>query len=502
MLKYYESRGKRNGFSSLHCIAYSWIAVQEAFLYTKFPSIYWNNSILLLESDNLGDNKKEKTINYGKIASAIDKLQKNEVNIKLPDINKSELGFLADEEQNAIHYGLKGITTINSEVANSIIENRPYTSLKDFHERLVETKREVTLSTGKKQMKSYVSPAQTIMLIKSGAFDGIETMSRFQLLNSYLKMLYPDKKKLMVKDIPTLIEIGVLDTDCFKQEIRAYNYKDYISTLTKIADKQVKSVKWVDLKECEEDEEYATQCLFEIFTDLEENVGYKYSDSGSVMVALGSKKKGGFDKNYDNIMASVKKYINTNECIEKYNEYKFKESTKDIVDITLGDGELEAVSFRVNETSIDLIDEERYGIVNYFELEEDPTVVGYTKYKNNKYPKYKLFKLAGVVVDKNNNHNSISLLTKYGVVNVKYNKGNYSFYNKNISFVNEDGKKVVLEKTIFEKGTKLLVLGYRSGDIFIAKKYNDCGFSNTTMRITSIDIEDGSFNIKQERTIV
>ena len=489
------------GFSVLHCVAYSWIAIQEAYLYTKYPHVYWNNAILLLESGSLGEgNGKEKATNYGKIASAIDRLQKNNVEIKLPNINISQLGFLPDENINAIHYGLKGINKINNETANIIIENRPYKSLEDFHKRLVETKREVICETGKKQMKSYVSTTQTIQLIKAGAFDVLESRDRFDLLHDYLKVLYPDKAKLGIKDIPTLIEIGILDKEQFETEIMAYNFKDYISSLTKIQDKEVKGIKWVNLAECEEDEQYVTERLFELFSNTEENIGYKYGDNGSVMIALGSKRKGSFDKNYDEIMKPVKQYINTKECLDKYNEYRFNESTKGIVNPTLGDGELEAVSFRIHEASIDKIDNKKYGITNYFELEEEPEVAGYINFKGNQYPKFKLQKIVGIVLDKDNTHSTVSLLTQFGVVNVKYSKGSYTFYNKTISYVNEDGKKIVLEKSMLEKGTKLFVIGYRRGSNFIAKKYTGCGFNNTTMRITNINVEDGTLTIKEERS--
>ena len=489
------------GFSVLHCVAYSWIAIQEAYLYTKYPHVYWNNAILLLESGSLGEGSgKEKATNYGKIASAIDRLQKNNVEIKLPNINISQLGFLPDENINAIHYGLKGVNKINNETANIIIENRPYKSLEDFHKRLVETKREVICETGKKQMKSYVSTTQTIQLIKAGAFDVLESRDRFDLLHDYLKVLYPDKAKLGIKDIPTLIEIGILDKEQFETEIMAYNFKDYISSLTKIQDKEVKGIKWVNLAECEEDEQYVTERLFELFSNTEENIGYKYGDNGSVMIALGSKRKGSFDKNYDEIMKPVKQYINTKECLDKYNEYRFNESTKGIVNPTLGDGELEAVSFRIHEASIDKIDNKKYGITNYFELEEEPEVAGYINFKGNQYPKFKLQKIVGMVLDKDNTHSTVSLLTQFGVVNVKYNKGSYAFYNKNISFTDENGKKIVLEKSMLEKGTKLFVIGYRRGSNFIAKKYTGCGFNNTTMRITNINVKDGTLTIKEERS--
>ncbi len=96
------------GFSNLHCLSYSMIGYQEAYLYTKYPSIYWSNAVLqaeagMIENKSSNSNKKESMTNYGKIASAIDKLQKNNVEIKLPNINISELGFLPDEKYKMLY---------------------------------------------------------------------------------------------------------------------------------------------------------------------------------------------------------------------------------------------------------------------------------------------------------------------------------------------------------------------------------------------------------------
>ena len=85
-------------------------------------------------------------------------------------------------------FGFKGVSTINNDVAATIITNRPYASLQDFHERMVEVKREVTLSTGKKQMKSLVSSTQTINLIKAGGNILIYNIIAPVVLKEYRKL--------------------------------------------------------------------------------------------------------------------------------------------------------------------------------------------------------------------------------------------------------------------------------------------------------------------------
>ena len=61
-------------------------------------------------------------------------------------------------------------------------------------------------------------------------------------------------------------------------------------------------------------------------------------------------------------------------------------------------------------------------------------------------------------------------MTPTGVVQVKIYKAQYSQFDKQISRVNEDGTKTIVERSWFSKGTKLLVQGIRRGDFFVPKK--------------------------------
>lgn len=56
---------------------------------------------------------------------------------------------MADITTNSIIYGLKGISSINNKTAELIIANRPYTSMKDFHDRMHLVKQEVVMKDGK-----------------------------------------------------------------------------------------------------------------------------------------------------------------------------------------------------------------------------------------------------------------------------------------------------------------------------------------------------------------
>ena len=84
--------------------------------------------------------KQNKTVDYGKIASAIGKMMAQGIKVELPDINKSEFTFTPDIENNSIIFGIKGINRINNDLAKDIIMNRPYTGLKDFLSKVKSNK--------------------------------------------------------------------------------------------------------------------------------------------------------------------------------------------------------------------------------------------------------------------------------------------------------------------------------------------------------------------------
>ena len=67
-----------------------------------------------MDADDVDDEeetekKKNKSVNYGKISTAIGETQKKGILVLPPDINRSSLIFAPDLERNSIVYGLKGI---------------------------------------------------------------------------------------------------------------------------------------------------------------------------------------------------------------------------------------------------------------------------------------------------------------------------------------------------------------------------------------------------------
>lgn len=496
-------------FSVLHTIGYSHILLIQLELITNYSPIYWNTAVLLIESgaisqdvENEEDNKKEKTTNYGVVASAISNLQEHGVTIALPHINQAGVGFIPNEHDNAIMFGLKGISTINNDTAKLIMDNRPYASLQDFHERLVETKHEVTLSTGKKQMKSLVSTSQTINLIKAGAFDELEGVSRSNILESYLRLLFPPKAKLTTATLSSIIEMGIIPhelNDCTKH----HNFKEFIKTLPKHKDETSKTITWYVI-DCDDEEmtEYTTNYLLSNFDELVEDRDYYYDEQGYVHLALGTSRKGSFEALHKEKMKPLTQWLNSSECLDLYNHILFEDVKRNQMKGNEAKWEMESMNYYYTNHELDKVDNQLYSVVNFNELPEEPVVVGFTKHGENQYPRFELSRIAGTVLDRDRNKHTVTLLTQFGVVSVKFYGGQFSFYDKNISIIDEQtGKKVVVEESYFKRGTILLVSGFRRGNRFSAKRYSNSIYQHAVCKVLDIN-EDGTLLLQTDRAQV
>ena len=483
-------------FSILHTIGYSHILLQQLELITNYPPIYWNTAVLLLESGAISqdteseeDDKKEKTTNYGVVATAISDLQQHGVTIDLPHINKADVGFTPHEDTNSIMFGFKGVSTINNDTAGLIIANRPFASLDDFHKRMVEVKREVTLSTGKKQNKSLVSSTQTINLIKAGAFDELEGRPRAEILEDYLRILYPPKKAMTTANINAVMELGIIPSE-YQPMLGLFNFKKFIATLPKHNDEVSKTVKWHTLYVDGDDEltDYTTNFFHENFGELQEGRDYYYDDYGYVCVALGTTRKGGFEAVLKEKIKPFTDWLNSPACIDTYNHITFEAKKYEIMDGNQSRWEMESMNYYYSEHELASIDKEKYGIVNFYDLPEEPEVVGFTQHGKNQYPKFALSRICGTVLDRDKNKHTITLLTEYGVVTLKMYSGQFSFYDKTISANDEEtGKKVVLEESWFKRGTRLICVGYRRGNQFKPRRYKNTVYQHAVCKITDMD---------------
>lgn len=529
MLKCLEREGTKDSFSELHTNGYSIIGLQECELATNYPSIYWEKANLQVmsgavevEAIDEDSESRERGTNFGKLGGAIANLQKQGVNIELPDINRADKGFMADEKTNSIFYGLKGIASINNRTADIIIENRPYTSMRDFHDRLHLVKEQTFTKDGKPQMKALISKEQMLNLIKAGCFDSLEpSKTRLELLEEYLHLEFPDKKALIASNFPQLIKRGLIP-DAFEDALRYVNFRTYLREGAKVDDgklpqhevegyKVTKTKKWYLLDgEDELDTQDVVEAFFEMFPELQEGKHWVYNEfphayDNAIWVECGSNSKGTFESVYKQRIADLSKYLSSKELLDKYNEQLFMEVKRDNIPGNESSWEMETMCYYYSGHELANMDRNYYKVDNFFALDEEPVVIDYWERKDKEtgdiiqIPKFKINQICGVVLDKNPHKHSISLLTEWGVVDVKMQKGQFAHYAKGISITDEEtGKNTTVEKSWFTRGNLLIVRGIRRGDQFRAKVYKNGLYDHTIAKITKV-YDDGIVLTQDER---
>lgn len=438
-------------FSIIHALAYSFVGMQTLYLATNFNSIYWNTACLIVMSGALDEEASDST-NYTKIAKAIGSIRSNNIKVSLVDINKSMFGFIPDVENNEILFGLKGLLNVGDDVIQSIIQHRPYVSIKDFYYKV---------QPGKQAM---------ISLIKGGAFD--QFMSRREAMVWYLWETCDKKSRLTLQNMPSLIKYNIIPDDDPDMILarRVYEFNRYLKAVCKRSEDA--SNYYLD--------ERAINFLMEIEKD---NLISCSSEDAMMTIPVKA-----WDKVYQNWMDIFRKWIakNKDEILTKLNQAIFKEAWDKYAQGTLSAWEMEALCFYYGPHELENINYGKYGITPYDKIPEVP-VIDKTFEKNGRTINiYKLYKICGTCIAKDKNKGSVSLLTTSGVVNVKFRKEYFSLFDKQISQKGADGVKHVVEKSWFGRGSMIIVQGIKIEDGFMAKKYNSSQ-GHQLYKIDSID---------------
>ena len=440
-------------FSIVHTTGYSILAVQEMNLAYKYPTIYWNCACLSADAsamneadfDNLLDEgvieisdeediRETNKTDYAKIITAINRF-KDVCHITTPDINKSKLGFMPDADNNTIIYGLRGITRITSPVIAEIMNNRPYTSLQDFCNKV--TKRILTRD-------------KIVYLIKAGCFNEIEHKSVREILKDYILSTCDQKKNLTLQNANMLIDKDMLPEDLAPQAA--------VFKLTKALRKHKTEDKayYIISEECDRD-------LLETFTD-KIDVETMQLDNDRVVEVVNANKWDSYV--YNPNMTSVKSYINDHkaEMLATLNNMLFME---DWNKYCLGDElqwELDAFTMYRSGTPLDEVGGQLpIEIDNVNDLCED-AVDGFFMIQGKKIPRMHLYTLIGTVLQRDTTKGVVTLQTPGGVINMKLYKDLFAFYNNETN-----------GGSYFEKGTHLLVTGIVRGSMFIPKVYKNTG---------------------------
>ena len=197
-------------------------------------------------------------------------------------------------------------------------------------------------------------------------------------------------------------------------------------------------------------------------------------------------------------MDTAREWIKNNhdDILKNYNQLLFKQAWDKYASGSLSHWEMESLCFYYNEHELKNVNTFKYGISDFNELPQEPEVDYFFKRAGVQIPIYKLHKIIGTVIAKNDNKSTVTLLTTTGVVNVKFSREYYAMFKKQVSQVQPDGSKKVVEKGWFTRGTMIMVTGYRREDTFVGKTYKPTA-SHQLYKITDVLGED--IKIQHER---
>lgn len=483
------------GFNAAHTYSYSMVALQEMNLARFYPIIFWNTANLIVDSGGIQtdenvdedegldvepeadmeeeeqeeweeenetedstegekeDKKKDKakTVDYGKVATAIGRFGGYGIKVSPPDINYSSYTFTPVVDRNEILYGLRGITRLSISTIKEIMDNRPFTSMEDF------------------LAKIKVNKIQMSNLIKCGAFDALVGLPREQIMEKYIGMIADQKQRLTLQNMQMLIDHDLIPEEMiFGKKLFLFN---------KFLKKQ-KAKEYYDLNDA-------------AVNFIASHFGADWLHNGtmiSVPVWEGLYKKG---------MEPMRAYLkeHKDEMLKALNEALYKEMYDKYAAGNISHWEMESVSFYSNKHELS---DSQYLYDDFFKLPTEPEV-DYTFFgkDGNEVRIYTLKRIIGTVIDKSKMKNTVTLLTPTGVVNVKIYKNQYAGYDKQLSEKGADGKKHVKEKSWFSRGTLLMIQGIKRGQDFIPKKRKD-SFYPIISKITDIH-DDGTLEFQTER---
>lgn len=472
------------GFNKSHTLAYSIILLQELNLCYKYSPLYWNTANLIVDSGSLDEDSNDAT-NYGKIAIAIATVQKEGVKVSLPVVNEAEFGFKPDRTLNRIVFGLKGINSINTDISQAIIQNRPYDSIEDFCSKLVDTK---TIPT-----------AKMINLIKGGCFTELHHKDRRVTMDWFLKKyVFKPCEGLTMQQFAKIQEMNIIP-ESLELAVKMVNFKKYVLDDSNLHTKHI-----------EEGKKMVKRGYHDGYYTLDKNSQPFFTNHFTEKSVVGLNKEFYlvseklFTKEVDSYIQPLKDWFAQVDTLELYNETMYKELWDKYASGTVPHWSMEALTYYDDEHELVGVNNELYGIVNFFDLPEEPEPYDYyTKYVNGEakaVSKFKISRIAGTVLNADSNHHTVSLLTTHGLVNAKFNKGHFAFYNKQISakLDEKSDKKTVLEKSWLKRGNLLCLQGIRRGDQFVPMVYKDTIYKHTVNLIQEV-YEDGSMLLQTER---
>lgn len=423
---------RKYSFSRPHVSGYSLILMIEMNIGFRYGLEYWKTACLndaLFSGDEISGSK-----DFTAVSEYVNALHDS---VLLPDINKSELKFTTKNDK--VLFGLGAILGMDTNTLDAILEHRPFISLEDYYNRMVETK--------------LISPKKSIMLIKSGAMDNLENMNRRHIMAELVKYIIPQKEKTTMVQLPYVRNIL---PNSFSDLLSLYDFRNRIEGRNK---------------------EKMNEEIEKIFiSNYSKKVEYEFND-GQLEIDMKSWKKF-----YDKAIKPLKEEIKKDEYAKEFTKQKRKEYWLSECSGTIPEWEIETILFNSDNFIIDNNKvNERFKLSNFNKLKNNP-ILG----KNNRgFVDYEISAISGVVVGNNHVKRIVYLLTENsGVVPVKVSRKNYTIYQE----------KTTNDGSWWDRGNLLVVLGYKSGASFNMR-------GNNIYRKPVIKIEKikGEYNYRNEK---
>lgn len=417
-----------------------------------YPSILWNTSRLLVESDStenlelnfIEDEETEvekSSVNYFKLASAIGAVRKQGVQIEKPNINKSGFVFKPVIEENKIYFGLSGIAGIGAQYVDELMEKRPFSSPEDVLDR------------------TSLNRLQVINLIKAGCFEEIENISRQELVKRFCAYVADTKTNLNMQNMGMLTRLGLFPQS-LSFEVNLWKIKEFLNK----------------------------HCKFGTFYVPQEDM-WQYIEQYDIEPLLSEDgepyfEKAKFDAFVTKTLLPVKKYIADNKeiLLQQVNSIAIQEML-DKYWQTEEEGELKALSFYYGQSVLKTepyasFIQTLYAQRTFESLNEEPII----EWQNEEgAKKFELTRIAVSAIGRDRQKCIIGCLDSEGnFFQAKVNKNTFKKYDKQIT--DEGGK----HPSWFSKGSHLILTGYRNGDIFTVKSYK-----NSAPSITKIEDYNG-----------
>ena len=450
-------------FSIIHSLNYSVIALQELNLAYQYNNVFWNTACLTVESQSDETNERSNNTDYSKIARAIYKMKKFDVDILPPVINKSNISFTPIAEENSILFGLGGISGINLEIAQEIINKRPYANFKDFYT---------------KHKGGIITKSKFITLIKSGCFDTfIDRISCMKWLAVYES---EPKTNLTLANVNQAIKLKV---DLPQDLIKAFKFKQYVLNKKYF---YCNDIKFKSKKHYIVEETYARPYFEQQYINqLEEDKDYYYCDKGLIVVDKA------LEKAIKPKMNELQILLKAQNVIEDFNKKQMQAFYFEMINYNenLSKWSFDSISFyddnghELKDVNLDL-----YNISNFSDLPEEPIFIE-KSFKNRTWKQYQLYKICGTVIGRKDNNHLVDILTPDNeVVTVNVPKHQFSYYKK----VTDN------ESNWFERGKIVMFCGYRRNDAFFVKKYKNSIYQHSVNLVEEIT-KDNELIIKLQK---